>query len=688
LLNGLLALLITYLPGEPPRWLFLAAATLVALIPLVRTTDSERLSRTTAVSWLLVGIFALAFLLRIVNMGYKELQGDEGVIMVRAAAILTGDTGEFFLHQKGPVEILLPLTTWGLTGIINEFWARLPFTWAGLLGVGMVYALGQRWFGRKVGLLAALLLAVCGFGIAFSRIIQYQTLVMLWGGLSLLAADRYREGGRGVDLVLTAVFLAGGLLAHYDAVLVVPAVVWLLLVRLRQEKRIIWREWLITVLVGAGILALFYIPFVLNPNFERTFSYLLQGRVGTDESGLPFSWSGTAVWQMITFYNSLWYILGLIVLVVVALWQLVKERRQLASVLYFLVPALFYTLIVGDPRTHVYTLFPGAALLGAAGIVFLSELRPLQSNGPKVALRLLFGGWVIVSALYVTLLFVELTPERQRTWAENRPLPSLFPTTWDEPPLYGLFGFPHQAGWRIASGLLPDSGLPYASNEEEEITNYYMRQAQRTHCQDFQTFILVANAQDEIPYQQEWLDSLDLQQEVTVNGQVTMRIFGREPVGATAVIPADDAVHWVTPRQIRPPMYRGQNPVDVNLADQVVLAGYDVSGTAVSPGERLTVRLYWQVLAPFEENKQVFVHLFDDEVEAQDDSAPECAVNPTTRWEPGQIIVDPHVITIPADLQPGSLQLIVGMYDLLTKDRLVRTDGLGDSIYLTDVVIQ
>jgi hypothetical protein len=84
-------------------------------------------------------------------------------------------------------------------------------------------------------------------------------------------------------------------------------------------------------------------------------------------------------------------------------------------------------------------------------------------------------------------MFVDVHPERQRTWDQDRLL--LYPVTWDSPPLYGLFGFPYQAGWRAAGQLPAATTLPYASNEEEEITNYYMAQAERTHCANFHTFL-------------------------------------------------------------------------------------------------------------------------------------------------------------------------------------------------------
>ena len=211
----------------------------------------------------------LAAVLRFSNLGYSEFQGDEGVIMMRAASAITGDEGEIFLHQKGPVEILLPSGIWGLAGQINELWARLPFAWAGILAVAAVARLGQRWTGTKAGVVAGTLLALTGFGVAFGRIVQYQGLVMLWGTLAVLYADRYASDGGRYDLLLTAVFLAGGLLAHYDAILAAPAVGWLLVRRLRYFP-IDWRAWGTAVLTGrrgsGAVLRAFFAQSQLRPH--------------------------------------------------------------------------------------------------------------------------------------------------------------------------------------------------------------------------------------------------------------------------------------------------------------------------------------------------------------------------------------------------------------------------------------
>ena len=740
LMQPLFALLIHYLPGSIPAWLLLLAAILLPLL----LPSAPLLPRPSAPPFRFWLPILLALLLRLPNMGYKEIQGDEGIILTRAAAALMGDEAELFLHQKGPMEILLPLVTWGVTGATHEFWARLPFLWAGLLGVTAIMLLARRWFngwppgqvrgGRaeksrgasNIALIAGFLLAIMGFGVAFSRIIQYQTLVMLWGMLALLTAARFGQAGRGCDLWLTAVFLAAGLLAHYDAVLVLPAIGWALLkqggrgwaARLKVISR--WRDWIVASLLGLGVLALFYVPFMLNPNFGRTVRYLLNDRVGTADG--VTSWSGTAVWRMITFYNSTYYILGLAGLLLLGTWLLWQKRSGGTAVLFFLVPALFYTLVVTDPRTHVYTIFPGAIILAAVGaaqlIRYMSSFHnykgrptptlalPLTGGGKQtpsplkegvgvkvktnpriVTFFLAIGGllWFMASTYYVYLIFVDVTPERQRTWLENQP--SFYPTTWIEPPLYGLFGFPHQAGWREAAELLGDDFGTYASNEEKEITNWYMKQAPRTHCPNFDTFIWVVNAQDEVPYDPAWLQNLQV--EVEVNGTVAMRVYGPETVAEIkgVEIRGNGRSPYYTPEQISPTSNADIHPVDITFGNQVRLLGYDLDSSQAHPGGHIWLTLYWRPLVPLTRNYQVFAHLYDGQMWGQHDGAPDCHMNPTTRWEPGQIIADAHRVPIDAATPATSIPLLVGMYDLLDQQRLSVPHTPDNALHLTDILV-
>ena len=310
-----------------------------------------------------------------------------------------------------------------------------------------------------------------------------------------------------------------------------------------------------------------------------------------------------------------------------------------------------------------------------------------MGNG-RYALTLISALFLLVSIGYVYLLFVDHTPERQRNWAEARP--AGYPVTWSEPPLFGLFGFPHQAGWRAVKALLSDGAYPYASNEEKEITNVYLEQSPRTHCANFNTFILAKNVQDEIPYDSAWLDELFLQARVLVNGRVSLQVYGRQPVNEVQTIEAADKIVWLTPSQIAPQKRTGVYPMDVTLGDgQVRLLGYDVDGLLKQPGDQIVVTLYWEAVEPLLRNYQTFIHLYDSQLDdgpvAQHDGAPDCNMDPTTQWEPGQIIADPHILTIPSDVAVRPLLLYAGMYDLITGERLAVPHMPNNLIPLTKI---
>jgi hypothetical protein len=293
----------------------------------------------------------------------------------------------------------------------------------------------------------------------------------------------------------------------------------------------------------------------------------------------------------------------------------------------------------------------------------------------------LFTVLLLISAVYIYLLFIETTPERQRTWSENRP--SLYPAVGSAPPAYGLFGFPYQAGWRAVANL-PLIG-PYASNEEMEITAYYLAQAPRTHCPNFATFILAENVQDVVPYDPAWLAGLHLHYRITVNGRPTLAVYSQQPAPFVSSIEASRQHLWRTPAAVAPPSYRGAHLVGLTLGQQARLLGYDLDTREAYAGGQVTVTLYWQALAPFDNNYQVFTHLYDGQMWGQHDGAPECALNPTTRWEPGQIIADPHIIPIEPGAPAGPVPLLVGMYDLLSKERLAVPGTADNVIHLADV---
>jgi serine/threonine-protein kinase len=102
-------------------------------------------------------------------------------------------------------------------------------------------------------------------------------------------------------------------------------------------------------------------------------------------------------------------------------------------------------------------------------------------------------------------------------------------------------------------------------------------------------------------------------------------------------------------------------PLNVNLADLMVLKSAEVRQQSFRPGNIVAVTLRWQALFPIGTHYVVFVHLIgpSGRLVAQQDVEP---FTPTTQWTPGIEIVDPHQVQIPADQPAGWYQIRVGMY--------------------------
>ena len=137
-------------------------------------------------------------------------------------------------------------------------------------------------------------------------------------------------------------------------------------------------------------------------------------------------------------------------------------------------------------------------------------------------------------------------------------------------------------------------------------------------------------------------------------------------------------------------------PMDASIGDVAELIGVNVlpgslPGVA-SPGEALGIELVWRALNLSTTGYKVTVQLIDDEgrVVAQHDGEPGDWDRPTTGWIPGEIVVDPHVMSMPADVSAGRYQLVVGMYDPRTLRRLpvAGSDASGDVVFVTDVRVR
>ena len=128
--------------------------------------------------------------------------------------------------------------------------------------------------------------------------------------------------------------------------------------------------------------------------------------------------------------------------------------------------------------------------------------------------------------------------------------------------------------------------------------------------------------------------------------------------------------------------------LNANLDNKVLLMACDLLNDSLKPGETLRLTLYWRALQPMQENYSVFVHVAraDGAILIQRDVQPRDGTHPTGSWATGELVEDPHELSIPSDAPPDIYWLKVGMYSSATMLRLPVVDP-GEAKVLQDSVL-
>ncbi len=496
-------------------------------------------------SGVILGLIVLiACLLVLSNLGTSEFQGDEVMALLTGGSTMQGNDEAIFFHRKGPAEIVLPGALWVLSGTVTEWSARLPFALAGILAVIACYILARRAFGEWAALAAAALLALNGYLVGFSRIVQYQSVVLLVTVLAILCF--YLSSRRDMHRyqILGAAFVAAGLLAHYDGIFVIPPVVFLYLTTGgRSWWRRNWRAILLAVLVGGGLAALFYVPF-LQPSIWRRLPITSRFVPEENRSTITCRCGSGAVRPTIRRITSCPGSgcgcggrgpAACVPARAAICARGSSNRNRLRDGL---------SGDVGDrrPPTHIRAVLrcdragiPGVASVrgdrdragyrsqrtparvglvrrAVSGLRFLSRrtsghafldnvsgIDPLSAFGldtvrrwlgslrTRRSIRIATGavfalGMTVLFGYYLFIVFVRVYPEYRAVYTDAKS--PLYWTAYDELPERDYFGFPHRAGWKTI-GVLYAQGIlagEYDSNEGGEITAWYVPDAPRHYC--------------------------------------------------------------------------------------------------------------------------------------------------------------------------------------------------------------
>jgi len=125
-----------------------------------------------------------------------------------------------------------------------------------------------------------------------------------------------------------------------------------------------------------------------------------------------------------------------------------------------------------------------------------------------------------------------------------------------------------------------------------------------------------------------------------------------------------------------------EHVVATQPGDRFHLLGYDLQSTDAAPGDEVPIVLYWRTTEVVTEDLSIFLHLINPEGELiwQDDGAADHGERPTWSWAPGEVIVDPHTVELPPNLEEGDYRLTAGLYDWRTGKRLSIHDAQGEQL--------
>jgi 4-amino-4-deoxy-L-arabinose transferase-like glycosyltransferase len=613
LLAALLLYLVVLLPGpftETPVLLALNALSLAGLAaqlfwPPRATGPLEWPS--TRVLLVLLAILAVAAFGRFYWLGYAEFHEDELENMRLIISAYKGEEYAPFLDSKGPIHWLLPAALWFLNGWGNETVARTPFAVTSLALAPLLFALGRRMTGRDgVGLAAAALVTLNGFFLAYSRHVENPSLIVFWGALSMWWAYRYYKESIYSFLPWVGLSLAVGLIAHPDVFLYLPVFGFIIAIKAWHD-RADWRAQL-PWLVGGGALlvgvsALFYLPFLTDPNIREVQQYFADDRIGTawlynrvanlfDQDGLyttryhapllvillgwllarQFAQLGRAGYLILAgltgaivttlIWPEAWFIgplnLAFVPYAVLTLLTLLLPDTLVVIkmlVVWLMAPLGALLFLAKDAADHIQIAYTAWALLAAIGLVDMWDtiaIAPKLSHSLRRALQIgLVAGLGLIIGLilvYQHLMFLSTVTDY---WAAK--------LAYEQNPnsgygwLYGsvprprkLFSNPRFGGWKAVGYLYGAGALPgdfRSINESFAVPVWYTFQTPRSCYEDPQNYWVRRDWQGWPQAEEANLraNGYTLTHEVLVDQRPSLHLYQKNvPAGAPEIIDVED----------------------------------------------------------------------------------------------------------------------------------------------------
>jgi mannosyltransferase len=624
-------------------------------------------------------ILILAAGLRFYGLSDQSLWADEGnsaALALRSLDQIARDAGRD-IHP--PLYYWL-LHFWSRAFGVSEGGLRSLSALSGVLVVALTYLLGERLFGRSVGLAAAFAATLSPFQVYYSQEARMYILLALLGAALVYALLRYLESEGPIWLAGIVLSVTAGLYTHYSFPIlwVLANAAWLAwIISTRDRGRLLPRGalWLVGQLVIVGL----YVPWLptayrqlsvwpaisqphgLRFYLHRAFRLWSLGESAPDGAGsFGLLWGMIIVWLLGAWptrqeadrlaaqerhLSPPWLrrglILGYCLLPVLFQWSM-SLLRPAYRPKFFLVAAPAFSVILGQGIVHgLHTRWWGLRNAWTAASLCLV----LVASGNSLARYYVDPAWARDdyrgTAAYIT--------------AVERAGDAIL---LNAPGQGEVFSYYYKGG----SPVYP---LPRRRPPDEVTT---LAELERIGAQHRRLFCLFWATDESDPERivEGWLDEHAYKALDLWRGNVRLVVYA-------------------LPEAIPPGKMTQQ--LSVRLGDRILLQGYTLQEEAVAAGEILQLTFLWEAEAPIQERYKVFVQVLDasNNIVGQRDAEPGGGARPTTLWPVGETIADNYGVLIRPGIPPGQYRLIAGLYSLTTGARLP-ADG-DDKVLLGQISV-
>lgn len=420
----------------------------------------------------IISIFLITLLItqgyfRFKNLGYSSFSVDEVNVMLpfkNKDAILDQD----FLdkNKKGPIQFFIPKIM-GLAGagIYNEYAHRLPFAVAGILSIVVLFfVILKLTNSSSAAFISSSLFGVNGLIVALTRIVQYQSLNMLFSLLALLFFIYYREKQKLKFAIAGGFLFSLSFLTHWDAVLFIPILSWLLVSK-KNLKHIIAAGMTILMLCSS-----YAIPFYIHMRASTDKQSYFSKRVGISISNMEEKL--TKLRFTYELYNP--FVSVYILLIITALCVLLIKKYP-SYLLWHVSVMLFYIFLVRSAGTHIYNILISLSI--CLGLV----LGMLQKSLPRIAASLPILPFLPVLMFLMhqsNILFVD--NKREYPWETEKITEKYITKKFNasDIPNYKL-GFTYFRDYELIRSELekrfPDySSYTFVTNDYKGVLRYYL----------------------------------------------------------------------------------------------------------------------------------------------------------------------------------------------------------------------